>query len=114
MKLHTVMLPWAAGLMALLAASSCWAVGDAVAGREKSQVCAACHGPRGNGDNPAYPKLAGQYPSYLVKALQDYRSGQRQNAIMKGFAAGLSDEDIEDLSAFFAAQSGDLYVPEPD
>jgi cytochrome c553 len=83
--------------------------GNVAAGQEKSKSCAACHGPTGNESlDPSYPKLAGQYPEYLAKALHDYRSGERQNAIMAGMAAPLSDEDIDDLAAFYAAQPGDL------
>jgi len=83
--------------------------GNVAAGQEKSKSCAACHGPTGNESlDPSYPKLAGQYPEYLAKALHDYRSGARQNAIMAGMAAPLSDADIDDLSAFYAAQKGDL------
>jgi cytochrome c553 len=53
---------------------------------------------------PDYPKLAGQYPDYLAKALRDYKSGARKNPIMAGFAQPLSDKDIVDLAAYFAAQ----------
>ena len=87
-----------------------YAGGDPDAGRAKSEACAACHGETGNGDNPAYPKLAGQYRSYLEQALRDYRSGARSNAIMAGFATPLSDADIEDLAAYFSTQDGDLHV----
>lgn len=84
--------------------------GDPVAGAEKAKTCASCHGSTGNESlDDTYPKLAGQYPEYLAKALHDYKSGKRKNAIMAGFAAGLSDEDIDDLSAFFASQAGDLH-----
>ncbi|KFL37973.1 c-type cytochrome [Arenimonas donghaensis] len=83
--------------------------GNVAAGQEKSKTCASCHGPTGNESlDPSYPKLAGQYPEYLAKALHDYRSGERGNAIMAGMAAALTDEDIDDLSAFYAAQAGDL------
>ena len=88
--------------------------GDPDAGKAKSEPCAACHGETGNADNPAYPKLAGQYETYLEQALKDYRSGDRSNAIMAGFAAPLSDQDIEDLAAYFAGQEGDLYIPSAD
>jgi len=82
---------------------------DIEAGRAKSQVCQACHGPDGNGTgDPQYPRIAGQHASYLVKSLQDYRSGARQNLIMAGFAGTLSDQDIRDLAAFYAAQKGPL------
>jgi cytochrome c553 len=84
--------------------------GNVAAGQEKSKTCAACHGPTGNESlDDTYPKLAGQYPEYLAKALHDYKSGARQNAVMAGFAGGLSDEDIDDLSAYFAAQKGDVH-----
>lgn len=82
---------------------------DIEAGKEKSVVCQACHGPDGNGiGDPQYPNIAGQYADYLAKALHDYKSGKRKNAIMAGFATTLSDEDIENLSAYFAAQKGPL------
>lgn len=84
--------------------------GNVAAGQEKSRTCAACHGATGNESlDDTYPKLAGQHPEYLARALQEYRSGKRKNAIMAGFAAGLSDKDIDDLSAFYAAQEGDLH-----
>ena len=84
--------------------------GDPVAGAEKAKTCASCHGATGNESlDGTYPKLAGQYPEYLAKALHDYKSGERKNAIMAGFAAGLSDEDIDDLSAYYASQVGDLH-----
>lgn len=81
-------------------------------GQEKSAVCAACHGANGDGDNTEYPKLAGQYESYITQALKDYRSGARNNAVMSGFAATLSIEDIRDLSAWFASQQGGLSAPQ--
>ena len=82
---------------------------DADAGKTKSAPCAACHGPTGNESvDPTYPRLAGQYADYLAKALRDYKTGARKNAIMAGFATTLSDQDIADLSAFFAAQKGEL------
>jgi len=84
--------------------------GNVAAGQEKSRTCAACHGATGNESlDDTYPKLAGQHPEYLARALREYRSGKRKNAIMAGFAAGLSDKDIDDLSAFYAAQEGDLH-----
>ena len=80
--------------------------GDAEAGREKSQVCEACHDPTGKTIDPTYPILAGQHESYLVKALADYRAGRRTNAIMAPMAANLSDQDIEDLAAYYASLEG--------
>jgi cytochrome c553 len=82
------------------------ASGNAEAGREKAQVCQTCHGLDGKSVDPSYPNLAGQYESYLVKALADYRSGNRNNAIMQSFAVNLSNQDIEDLAAWYASQEG--------
>ncbi len=84
--------------------------GNAAAGKTKSATCAACHGPDGNGNIPLYPRLAGQHEDYLHKALQDYKSGARQNAVMKGMATPLSAQDIADLAAYFASQSKGLVV----
>ena len=85
------------------------AKGDIEAGKAKSQVCQACHGTDGNGmGDPQYPRLAAQHADYLEKALKDYRSGARKNAIMAGFAGTLSDQDIRDLAAYYAAQKGPL------
>jgi cytochrome c553 len=77
---------------------------DLGAGQAKAkEVCAACHGLDGNSATPDYPRLAGQYPDYLAKALRDYKSGQRKNPIMAGFAAGLSKTDIENVAAYYAS-----------
>ncbi|MSQ53817.1 MAG: cytochrome c [Betaproteobacteria bacterium] len=88
------------------------AKGNAEAGKTKAaQVCAVCHGSDGNKPTaPENPILAGQHPDYLVKTLSDYKSGKRSNAIMKGFAAPLSKQDIEDLAAWFASRPSDLRV----
>ena len=93
-----------AGLFSLTAVAG----GDAAAGKEKSATCAACHGADGISQIPTNPILAGQYPSYIEQALKSYRSGTRQNAIMAGFASQLSDQDIEDLAAWFSSQKGPL------
>jgi cytochrome c553 len=82
------------------------AKGDPAKGQEKAITCEACHGKTGISIDPNYPNLAGQHYSYLVKALSDYRSGDRSNAIMASFAANLSNQDIEDLAAWFASQKG--------
>lgn len=83
-----------------------------VAMPEKAAVCAACHGEAGAKPIlPEYPVLAGQYANYLVHSLQEYKSGKRKNAVMNAQAAGLSDQEIEALSKYFAAQSGPLYTP---
>lgn len=80
--------------------------GDATAGQEKSATCVACHGIDGNASDPQYPKLAGQHERYIARQLALYRSGERDNAIMLGFAAGLSAQDMRDLGAYYATQAG--------
>jgi cytochrome c553 len=78
---------------------------DAGAGQAKAkEICQACHGLDGNSQTPDYPKLGGQYPDYLQKALRDYKSGARKNPIMAGFAGALTDKDIENLAAYYASQ----------
>jgi len=67
-------------------------------------VCVACHAADGNSTTPANPKLAGQHPEYLIKQLQEYKSGKRANAIMQGFAAALSDEDMRNIAYWLASQ----------
>ena len=94
-----------AGCAALMAGGASWAANPA-AGKEKSKTCAACHGPEGNSATPDFPRLSGQYYNYLVKALADYKSGERKNAIMAPMAASLSKADIDDLAAYFSRQSG--------
>ena len=84
---------------------------DYDAGKEKSQVCAGCHGVDGNSQITMYPILAGQYKNYLSNALHAYKSGERKNAIMAGFASGLTDQDIEDLSEYFSKQTGLEVLP---
>ncbi len=86
----------------------------AATGKEKSVQCASCHGADGNGDQATFPKLAGQYENYLVQALKDYRSGDRQNAIMAGFAGTLTISDIKALSAWYASQEGGLSAPQAE
>ena len=68
-------------------------------------VCAACHGADGNSGTPAYPKLAQQHPEYLVKQLQEFKSGKRDNAIMKGFASALSEDDMRNIAYWLSSKS---------
>jgi cytochrome c553 len=78
---------------------------DVTAGQAKvQQVCQACHGLDGNSQAADYPKLGGQYPDYIAKALRDYKSGARKNPIMAGFAATLTDKDIDNVAAYYASQ----------
>jgi len=96
-----------AGLFAMSAALPMMAsAGDAAAGKAKAAVCAACHGQNGVALIPMYPNLAGQHEMYLVSSLKAYRSKERNGgmaAIMQGQAAALSDDDIANLSAYFAS-----------
>ena len=74
-------------------------------------VCAVCHGEDGNTPlNAETPKIGGQKSDYLAKALEDYRSGSRNNLFMAGVAQPLSDDEIEALAAYFAAQESELYT----
>ena len=84
--------------------------GDVSAGKKKSEPCQACHGPNGNSPDANFPRLAGQYEDYLIKALQDYKSGERNNPIMKGMADALSEQDQADLAAYYASQKKGLAV----
>lgn len=90
--------------LALLSATGAFAA-DLAAGKEKaSTICAACHGADGvTAVDPSYPKLAGQYPDYLARALTDYKAGIRKNAIMAGMAATLTKEDVLNVSAYYAS-----------
>lgn len=101
-------------LIALMSAPLAWAAtapgsatrGDpAKAQKIVNDVCGACHGTDGNSNTPAYPSLAGQHPEYITKQLRDFKSGARRNAIMAPNVVGLSDEDMLNLGAYFAAQT---------
>ena len=109
MKLQTCLLT-AALLVApvmpsLAAAPAAPAKPDLVQGEARyTAACAACHGADGNSGSPANPKLAQQHPEYLVKQLQEFKSGKRANAIMQGFAATLRDADMKNIAAWLATQ----------
>ncbi len=93
-------------LIAAFSVNTAMAEGNAEAGKAKAAVCASCHGSDGIALMPAYPNLAGQNEEYLVLALQAYRSKERQGgnaALMHAMSANLSDEDINDLAAYFAS-----------
>lgn len=82
---------------------------DIEAGKSKAaEVCASCHGADGNSLAPAFPKIGGQHRTYLEKALNDYKSGSRNDPIMAGMAANLSAADIENLAFYYSSQSGGL------
>ncbi len=98
-------------LASLLAALAQGAVAaDLAAGAKISEAqCAACHGKDGKSPtDPSYPKLAGQYSDYLLKALNDYHSGARKNAIMGAIAKPLTKKDMENVAAYFGSLPGPL------
>ncbi|MEM7257425.1 MAG: cytochrome c [Pseudomonadota bacterium] len=113
MKNNTFYSAWAIAALIGVGTNSAVIAGDADAGKAiVAEKCAVCHGADGNSEIPVNPVLAGQYESYLIQALSDYRSGARQNATMAGFAADLSDKDIRDLAAYLSSQDSDLEVLE--
>jgi cytochrome c553 len=86
-------------------ASQAFAAGDPVAGREKAYTCFGCHGVAGYSNAyPDYrvPKLGGQNADYIIAALKDYKTGARSHPTMQGQASTLSDQDMENIAAFFA------------
>ncbi len=89
-----------------LAAGGVQAAGDAAAGKAKSALCVACHGPDGNSPiNPLWPKLSGQSPSYILKQLANFKSGARKNDLMSPMALPLSGQEQADLAAYFSSQT---------
>jgi len=88
----------------LVVSAAAGAAGDAAAGKSKSAVCAACHGADGNSANAMWPKLAGQHATYLVKQLKDFKSGARKDPMLAPMAKPLSDQDMENLAAYYASQ----------
>jgi cytochrome c553 len=79
--------------------------GKVDAGATKAPVCSACHGPNGNSVNPEWPRLAGQSAVYIAEQLRLFRSGVRNNPVMKPLATALSDQDIDDLAVYYEAQT---------
>ncbi len=118
---------WVMGIVLLLVSGAAGAAGNADAGKAKTLICQACHGPDGNSPhNPGWsnltfedllrqesrtrgslvwPKLAGQNPAYLVKQLNNFRSGQRVDPVMSDMVTGLSPADIDDIAVFYGAQT---------
>lgn len=101
-KLLSVLLT---AVFSILAPSLLFAQGDAAAGQAKSALCATCHGADGNSQIPMNPKLAGQSASYIVKQLMDYKSGERADPTMAAMVLSLSDQDMQDIAAWFSSQS---------
>ena len=92
----------AAGLISAPLVAS--AAGDVAAGKAKSASCAGCHGATGTSPSPMWPNLAGQKEAYLAKQMKDFKNGTRTDATMNAMAKPLSDADINNLAAFYAAQ----------
>lgn len=93
------------GSLSCVGPASAARVGDAAAGKALAKNCTACHGETGIASNPAWPKLAGQKPGYLVNALKAFRAGLRKDPMMAGVTRGLSDADIANLAAYYSEQS---------
>ena len=91
--------------LAIFTAGAIQADGDPAAGQAKSQICAACHGLDGNSLMPQNPVLAGQVPGYIAQQLAQFKSGVRKNAIMAGMTQVLSEQDMQDLDAWFSSQT---------
>ena len=104
--LAAVMLLGAAALLPGLGERPAFAQGgDAAAGKAKAAVCAACHGPVGVSVNPAWPSLAGQQPVYLAKQIRLFRDGERVEPTMQPFVQNLTDQDVDDIAAYYASLS---------
>ncbi len=93
---------------ALLLAPLSLAAGDAQAGKSKTQVCVACHGPDGNSPSPQFPKLAGLGEKYLLKQLENIQSGAREVPQMTGMLDGMSEQDLADIAAYYDSQQRQL------
>ncbi len=106
---HCMML--AAGLLISL---NTFADGSIEAGQKKAATCAACHGNDGNSLNPEWPSLAGQHATYIVRTLKAFKSGDRQNVLMAGQVSALDDQDMEDLAAYFEAQTPVRRTADPE
>lgn len=86
---------------ALLVSSPSFAKGNAEAGKAKAATCIACHGANGISTNPIYPNLAGQHAAYIAAQLKAFKSGERKNAVMDPFVKALSEQDMDDLGAYY-------------
>ena len=101
-------------LLVSMVFSTAQAAGDLEAGKAASASCVACHGADGNSTNPEWPKLAGQHQGYLIQQLVYFGDGERDNAIMKGMAANLSDEDRANLGAYYSKQEVTYGMADPE
>jgi len=90
------------GMSLVFAIGVAHAAGDPAAGKAKAAACAACHGANGQGV-PPNPALVGKSEDDMLQAMKDYKSGKRANAVMKGMTAGLNDQDMANLAAYYAS-----------
>jgi len=88
---------------ALMASSAVYSAADVKAGKAKSAACGGCHGPQGISFAPNFPNLAGQKAFYLATAIQSYRTGERNDPTMKAMVAGLTDDDVANLAAYYSS-----------
>jgi cytochrome c553 len=96
---------WIAVLLALSVAAGQAQEGSVSAGQSKAATCSACHGADGNSVTAEWPSLAGQHPAYIVRQLEAYRDGERENVTMLPFAMTLSEQDMRDIGAYYGAQT---------
>ncbi len=89
------------------------AAGDAKAGQTKAAMCGACHGADGNSAAPNFPKLAGQGERYLLKQMNDIKSGNRNILEMTGLLTNMSEQDMADIAAYFASQNMSVGAADP-
>lgn len=90
-----------------MSCGSVFANGDAAAGKARSALCAGCHGETGVSAGDMFPNLAGQRYGYIVKQLEAFRAGTRKDPLMNPIAGPLSDQEIENLAAYFSKQAAD-------
>ena len=107
MRCRVTSLVLAAGItaMSLAGLAVAQSAGDAAAGKTKAGLCSACHGLAGISANPLWPNLAGQHQAYLAVQIRAYRDGEREEITMQPFVQDLTDQDIEDLAAWYASLS---------
>ena len=92
-------------ILLLIAPISFSMAGDVEAGKSKSMVCSACHGEDGNSINPLWPSLAGQHKQYTIHTLRAYQNGTRVDAVMQAQVMALTEQDLEDIAAYYNAQT---------
>jgi len=101
---RNLLLPFTASVFICISTAS-YAQGDRTAGSEKARHCQVCHGVGGRSTNATYPILAGQHSKYIEKQLRAFKTGTRKDPIMNGMASKLSEQDIEDVAAYFSSNT---------